>query len=914
MARRVYRNCPVIVSQKVTSADLVELEMVDFDVILGMDWLHSCYASVNCRTRIVHFQFPDEPILEWKGSSLAPMGRFISYLKARKMISKGYLYNLVWVKDSSSETPTLKSIPMVNEFPEVFPDDLPGVPPEREIEFRIDLLPDTQPISIPLYKMAPAELKELKEQLKDLLDKGFIRASISPWGAPVFFVKKKDGSLRMCIDYRQLNKITIKNKYPIPRIDDLFNQLQGASHFSKMDLRSVMSFGLTNAPTTFMDLMNRVFKQYLDLFVIVFIDDILIYSWNEEEHASHLRVVLQTLKDRQLFTKFNKCEFWLQSVAFLGHIVSSEGIRVDSQKIEAVKQWPIPTSAIDIRSFLGLAGYYRRFVEGFSSIASPLTRLTPKKVKFQWSDDCEKSFAELKTRLTTTLVLTLPEGSDGYVIYCDASRVGLGCVLMQRGKVIAYPSRQLKVHEKNYPTHDLKLAAVVFALKIWRHYLYGVHVDVFTDHKSLQYVFTQKELNLRQRRWLEFLKDYDMNVHYHPGKANHMLRKKKKELAKDVHRLTRLGVRLMSISDGGVTVQNGAESSLVVEVKEKQDSDPILLELKDAVHNLRVEAFSQGGDGVLRYQGRLCVPDVGELRHHILKEAHNSRYSIHPTATKMYRDLWEVYWWNGMKRDIADFMAKCPNCQQVKVEHQKPGGMTQEIDIPTWKVTKSSCFLAVNTTDSAEDYAKLYINEIKGLGTQVNLSTTFHPQTDGQAECTIHTLEDMLRACVIDFKGSWDDRLSLIEFSYNNSYHSSIQMAPYDALYGRRRRSPVGWFEVGEAALIGPDSVLDGMEKVQLIRDRLKTALSRQKSYADVRRRELEFQVDDWVFLEVSPMKGVMRFGKKGRLCPRYVGPYQILKRIGKVVYELELLADLAALHPVFHISLLKKCVGDQHP
>ncbi|KAH0636085.1 hypothetical protein KY290_036497 [Solanum tuberosum] len=627
IARRVYRNCRVTVSQKVTSADLVELEMVDFDVILGMDWLHSCYASVDCRTRIVRFQFPDEPILEWKGSSLAHMDRFISYLKARKMISKGYLYHLVRVKDSSSESPTLESVPVVNEFPEVFPDDLPGVPPEREIDFGIDLLPDTQPISIPPYRMAPAELKELKEQLKDLLDKGFIRLSISPWGAPVLF--------------RQLNRVTIKNKYPIPRIDDLFDHLQGASHFSKIDLRSgyhqlrvrdsdipktafrtryghyefvVMSFELTNAPAAFMDLMNTVFKQYLDLFVIVFIDDILIYSRNEEEHAN-------------------------------------------SQKKKAVKQWPRPTSATDIRSFLSLAGYNRRFVEGFSSIASPLTKLTQKKVKFQWSEDCEKSFAELKTRLTTAPVLTLPEGSE------------------------AYASRQLKVHEKNYPTHDLEIATVVFALKIWRHYLYGVHVDVFTDHKSLQYVFTQKELNLRQRRWLEFLKDYDMSVHYHPGKANVVadalsrlsmgsvghVEEERKELARDVHRLARLGVRLMSISDGGVTIQNGAESSLVEEVKEKQDSDAILLELKGAVHNQRVEVFPQGGDGVLRYQGRLCIPDVGELRQRILTEAHNSRYSIHPGATKMYRDLREVYWWNGMKRDIADFVAKCPNCKQVKV-------------------------------------------------------------------------------------------------------------------------------------------------------------------------------------------------------------------------------------------------------
>ncbi|KAH0643592.1 hypothetical protein KY290_035070 [Solanum tuberosum] len=332
-----------------------------------------------------------------------------------------------------------------------------------------------------------------------------------------------------------------------------------------------------------MDLMNRVFKQYLDLFVIIFIDDILIYSWSEKEHATHLRVVLQTLKDFQLFAKFNKCEFMLQSIVFLGHMVSSEVIRVDSQKIEAVQHWPRPTSPIDIRSFLGLAGYYRRFVDGFSSIASPLTKLTQKKVKFQWSDECEKNFSELKTRLTTTPVLTLPDSSDGYLIYCDASRVDLGSVLMQRGNVIAYASRQLKVHEKNYPTHDLMLVVIVFALKIWRHYLYGVHVDVFTDHKSLQYVFTQKELNLRQRRCLKFLKDYDMNVLYHLGKANVVddaltklsmgslthVEEEKKELAKDVDQLARLGVCLADTSDGGRIVQNGSESLLVAEVKEK---------------------------------------------------------------------------------------------------------------------------------------------------------------------------------------------------------------------------------------------------------------------------------------------------------------------------------------------------------
>ena len=439
----------------------------------------------------------------------------------------------------------MDSIPLVQEFPYVFPSDLSGVPPDRDINFATDLEPSTKPISIPPYRMAPAELKELKDQLQDLLSKGFIRPSVSPWGAPVLFVKKKDGTMRMCIDYRQLNKVTVKNKYPLPRIDDLFDQLQGASLFSKIDLRSgyhqlkirasdipktafrtryghyeflVMSFGLTNAPAAFMELMNGVFRPYLDSFVIVFIDDILVYSKTEEDHVRHLRIVLQRLREEKLYAKFSKCEFWLTSVTFLGHVVSKEGIRVDPAKIEAVRGWTRPTSPTEIRSFVGLAGYYRRFVQSFSTIAAPLTRLTRQDVGFQWSDECEESFQKLKTLLTSAPMLTLPEEGVDFTVYCDASGVGLGGVLMQKGKVIAYASRQLKSHEKNYPSHDLELAAVVFVLKLWRHYLYGVHCEIFTDHRSLQYIFSQRDLNLRQRRWLELRKDYDVTILYHPGR------------------------------------------------------------------------------------------------------------------------------------------------------------------------------------------------------------------------------------------------------------------------------------------------------------------------------------------------------------------------------------------------------------
>ncbi|GJV69592.1 putative reverse transcriptase domain-containing protein [Tanacetum coccineum] len=269
-----------------------------------------------------------------------------------------------------------------------------------------------------------------------------------------------------------------------------------------------------------MDLMNRVCKPYLDKFVIVFIDDILIYSRNEKEHKEHLKTILELLKKEELYAKFSKCEFWINTVKFLGHVIDSSGIHVDPAKIEAVKNWASPTTPSEIRQFLGLAGYYRRFIEGFSKIAKPMTELTQKNQKFDWGEEQEEAFQLLKQKLCVAPILALPEGSDDFVVYCDASIKGLGAVLMQRMKVIAYASRQLRIHEKNYTTHDLELGAVVFALKIWRHYLYGTKCVVFTDHKSLQHILDQKDLNMRQRRWIELLSDYDCEIRYHPGKAN----------------------------------------------------------------------------------------------------------------------------------------------------------------------------------------------------------------------------------------------------------------------------------------------------------------------------------------------------------------------------------------------------------
>ncbi|GJX90403.1 putative reverse transcriptase domain-containing protein [Tanacetum coccineum] len=449
----IIRGCTLNFTNHPFNIDLMPVPLGNFDVIIGMDWLTKYHGVIICDEKIVCVPFGREMLI-FQGNRYNQRGEsrlnIISCTKAQEYLSKGCDVFLAHVttkeaKDKS-EGKRLEDVPIVRDFPEVFPKDFPGIPLARQVEFQIDLVPGAAPVAWAPYRLAPSEMKELTKQLQELSDKGFIRPSSSPWGAPVLFVKKKDGSFRMCIDYLELNKLTVKNRYLLPRIDDLFDQLQGSSVYSKIDLQSVyhqlrvheedipktafrtryghyefqvMPFGLTNAPAVFMDLMNRVCKPYLDKFVIVFIDDILIYSKNKEEHEEHLKLILELLK--------------------------------------------------------------------------------------------KEEFAP---------ILALPKGSENFVVYCDVSHKGLGAVLMQNEKVIAYASRQLKIHEKNYTAHDLELGVVVFALKMWRHYLYGTRCTVFTDHKSLQHVLDQKELNMRQRSWLELLSDDDCDIRYYPGKAN----------------------------------------------------------------------------------------------------------------------------------------------------------------------------------------------------------------------------------------------------------------------------------------------------------------------------------------------------------------------------------------------------------
>nr|GEW94263.1 putative reverse transcriptase domain-containing protein [Tanacetum cinerariifolium] len=845
------RGCTLNFLNHPFNIDLMPVEMGSFDIIIGVHWLVKYHVVIVCDEKLVRVPLGDEILIfHIDGSNNGHKSRLniISCTKTQRYLLKGYHIFLAHVTTKETEDKSkekrLEDVPIVQDFPEVFLEDLPGILPTRQVEFQIDLVPSAAPVARAPYRLAPSKMKEL--------------------------VREED-----------IPKTAFRTRY---------------GHYEIQ----VMPFGLTNTPTVFMDLMNRVCKPYLDKFVIVFIDDILIYSKDKHEHEEHLKSILELLKKEQLYAKFSKCEFWIPKVQFLGHVIDNQGIYVDPAKIESIKDWASPKTATEIRQFLGLAGYYRRFIEGFSKIARPITKLTQKKVKFDWGDKQEEAFQIIKQILCSAPILVLPEGSEDFVVYCDASIKGLGAMLMKREKVIAYGSRQLKVYEKNYTTHDLELGAVVFALKIWRYYMYGTKCTVFTDHKSLKHILYLKELNMRQRRWLELLSDYDCEIRYHPGKANVVADALSRE-----EQIKPLRVRALVMTIGGMLIENS-----------KDPKKP------------RKEKLELHADGTLCWNNRSWLSCYGELRILIMYESHKSKYSVHPGFDKMYQDMKLLYWWPNIKADIATYISKCLMCLKFKAEHQKPSGLLVQPEIPQWKwdnitmdfitklpktqsgndtiwvvvdrLTKSVHFLPMKKTSPMDKLARLYLKKVvtrhgisvsiicdgdprftsnfwkafqKAMGTRLDMSTAYHPKTDRQSERTIQTLEDMLRACC---------------------------------------RSPVCWAEVGDAQLTGLELIHETTEKIVQIKQRIQAARDHQKSYADVRRKSLEFQVGDRVMLKVSPWKGVVRFGKQEKLNPIYIGPFKVLAKVVTVAYRLKLPKQLSRVHNTFHVSNLKKYLSDE--
>ncbi|WVY91911.1 hypothetical protein V8G54_037425 [Vigna mungo] len=645
--------------------NLVGFPLQGLEVILGMDWLTTKHALIDCGQQKVVFP------------SLEEM-KMVSSLKVLKDSMEGATcFVLVAQEKKASAEKQIANIPMVREYVDVFPEEVPGLPPSREINFSIDLVPGVGPVSIAPYRMAPAEL--------DLLEKKFIRPSVSPWGAPVLLVKKKDGSSRLCIDYHQLNKLTIKNKYPLPRIEDLLDQLRGASVFSKIDLRS---------------------------------------------------------------------------------------------------------------------GYHQILVK---------------------PEDVQKT---------------------------------------------AFRSR------------------------------YGHYEYVVMPFGVTNYLFDQKELNMRQRRWMEYLKDYDFELSYHPGKAN---------VVADALSRKRVQVSALMVKELEL-IEKLRDMNLGFQFKPGQIVCSHLVITSKFLEKIKAEQllgtdqakdFTLGTDGILRFRSRVCVPVKSELKRMILEEGHKSRFSIHPGMTKMYKDLKEIFWWNGMKRDVANFVASFlagRNVTVVRDSSMEVGQYRNGLRNPfTENSKRARCYLGL---------AELYVKEIVRLhGVPVSIMSDRDPRFTSRFWQTLQG--------ALDHIGKWNEVLPLVEFTYNNSYHSSIDMAPFKALYGRRCRTPLCWFQDGEIVSVGPELIKQTTEKVKLIQHRMRATQSRQKSYADKRRRPLEFEEGDHVFLRVTPTTGVGRAIKTRKLTPKFIGPYEILRRIGPVAYELALPPSLANLHNVFHVSQLRKYVPD---
>nr|GEY03451.1 putative reverse transcriptase domain-containing protein [Tanacetum cinerariifolium] len=657
----IVRGCTLNFMNYPFNLDLMPVPLGSFDVIIGMDWLTKYHGVIICDEKIVYFPFGREMLI-FQGSDV-----FLAHITMKEAKNK-------------SEGKRLEDVPIVRDFPKVFPKDLSGIPPARQVEFQIDLVPGAAPVARAPYRLASSEMKELEEQLQELSDKGFIRPNSSPWGASILLIKKKYGSFRICIESSMYSKSDLRSGYHQLRVHEeyipkiAFRTLYGHYEFQ------VMIFGLTNAPTVFMDLMNRVCKPYLDKFVIVFIDDILIYSKNKKEHEEHLKLILGLIK---------KEEF--------------KGIHVDPVKIKSIKDWASPKSPTEIHEFLRLAGYYRRFIKGFSKIAKSMTKLTQKNVKFDWGEKEEAAFQLIKQKLCSAPILALPKGSENFIVYYDALHKGLGVVLMQNEKVITYASRQLKIHEKNYITHDLELGAVVFALKMWRHYLYRTRCIVFTDHKSLQHILDQKELNMRQWRWLELLSDYDYDIRYHLGKASVVVDAlSRKERSRPL--------RVPCFGDLRTLIMYESHK---LKYSIHLGSDKMYQDLKQLYWWPNMKA------NIATYVRKCLTCSKVKAEHQ-----KPSGLLVQPEIPKW---KWE--------KITMDFITKLP----------KTINGYDTIWVIVDRLTKSAHFLPIRENDPREKFTSLFWQALhKALGTRLDMNTAYHPKTDGQSERTIQTFKEMV--------------------------------------------------------------------------------------------------------------------------------------------------------------------------
>ncbi|KAJ9512244.1 hypothetical protein QJQ45_012797 [Haematococcus lacustris] len=993
---------------------MADISNTDYDVVLGKPWLTAKNPDIDWPLERITLRHAGAVHTLAAPPSYAPSplsSQLLSPARFRKAARKDAVFMAILTDSSpplspspavpTSHTSTSTSPPpdqpqwppslppsataLLSEHIEVFPKELPSVHdlPHRSVDHVIQLESGTPP-NRPVYRMSQEELDELKRQLDELLAKGYIRPSTSPFGSAVLFVRKKDGSLRLCVDYRALNQLTIKNRYPLPRIDDLLDQLAGARVFSKIDLKSgyhqirvaeadihktafrtryghyeytVMPFGLCNAPATFQRLMNDIFRPHLDQFVLVYLDDILIYSRSEAEHLEHLRTVLGLLRQHQLYANLSKCAFFLPSMDFLGHIISAAGIHPDPAKIRAMVDWPVPRNLNDLRSFLGSANYYRRLIHHHAHLILPLTNLLKAETPWSWGPEQQEAFERVKAALASNPVVRPPDFSRPFTVKTDASLYAIGAVLSQRDDngaeyVVAYESRKLQPAEINYPTHDRELLAVVHALTLWRHYLLGRPFTIETDNCPITHIMTQPHLSARQLRWTQLLAPYSFTLVHKAGKTH---------IVPDAlsrrpdYQLSALSVAtpdsaFFATYDHHAT-QDDAYQAAFTHTLSHNPSGPSSWHLR--VIDGRLYTASE--------PPRLYVP-ASPLRSQLLHEAHDAVTSAHLGRAKTLERLQRHFYWPQMEQTVREYVRTCDQCQRNKATNQVPPGLLQPLPIPNrnWqhvsmdfigplpptshgydmvvtvvdKLSKMLHLIPTTATVTAPDIAKLFFDHVfkhHGLpeaiisdrdpkftsdfwtslfhltGTRLLMSSAYHPQTDGQSERANRTVEDMLRPYLNHYKTDWDEHLAAVEFAYNSSTHVGTGFSPFYLNYGHHPRTPEALLQPPSTLVPSPaaDAFVTTMRSnIDTAKAALQRAVDKQKQHADKHRRHLEFNVGDKVLLSTATLT-LKTPSNSAKLQPRYVGPFKVLTKISPVAYKLDLPTTMR-ITPTFHISKLR--------
>jgi hypothetical protein len=968
----------------------------------------------------------------------------LSPLQFARLARRGAPVHLLIIQSQSTDnirTTSYQGLPhlhplaynIVQDFPSVFTTASPPFPPERAgVDHKIEELPESKPVNRGVYRMSPAEQKALDDWLKEELEAGRIRPSSSSYGSPVLFVPKKNGNLRLCVDYRILNKQTIKNRYPLPRIDELLEKFSKAKFFTKIDLARgynqirmeensipktafktsrglfeslVMPFGLTNAPATFQALMNHILKPYINNFATVYLDDILIFSNSLEEHENHVRIIVETLQDHKLIANPEKCTFFTQEVEYLGHIIEPGAIKMDPSKVESILNWPILGSVHDVQVFMGLANYYRRFIKGFSKIAAPITLLLKHHQDWSWGEDQQKSFEELKASFSKAPLLRVYDAELTCRVSTDASDKALGGVLEQlfpdsnKWHPIAFESRKLIPAELNYPVHEKELLAIVHCLKVWRHYLEGQgHFKIYSDHCTLRYFQTQKDLSRRQARWSEVLSNYDFEIIYKPGSQNQVadslsriplnLAKRfatlpgkcidvsledyaaleEEELREQLWSLkyTSTGQPSTKVLESCDIITASISSDLLNQVKASLTNDPWFRKLQPYLEDRTIprppdiNAQLHGiciKNGLVYKQERLFIPN-DEIRTKIVQDRHDSALGGHFGQNKTEYSINREFFWPNMSQFIREYVASCDVCQRIKKPRHKSYGLLKPLPIPKkpWcslsldfvtglpktrngedailvvvdRFSKMVHLFPCTTKATADQIAILFLRVIalhgipedmvsdrdpkfisifwqslwKRLGTKLKMSTSFHPQTDGQTERMNSVMEQVLRAYTAYDQLDWNELLPLVEFAMNNSVSSTTGHTPYFINYGYHPKLPSS---INDQSLTtrSPFAVDFHLRLAQLqdeVSQRIREAQKRQKQYADENRKEYIFKKGDLVLLSTKNLP-IRRPSKK--LDYTYTGPFKIIEVVSTVAYKLEL-PDTWRIHNVFHVSLLE--------